>query len=59
MTLLDTIRSAGGGKFVAALASQAGIEPAEAEEAMRAKLRRSATSSDAPRRARRGPRSVV
>lgn len=38
MKLFDTIRSAGGGKFVAALASQAGIEPAEAEEALRAML---------------------
>jgi hypothetical protein len=38
MKLFDTIRSAGGGKFVAALAGQAGIEPAQAEEALRAML---------------------
>jgi hypothetical protein len=38
MKLFDMIRSAGGGKFVAALASQAGIEPAQAEEALRAML---------------------
>jgi hypothetical protein len=36
--LFDTIRSAGGGRFVSALATKAGIEPAEAEEAMRALL---------------------
>jgi hypothetical protein len=38
MKLFDMIRAAGGGKFVAALASQAGIQPDEAEEAMRALL---------------------
>jgi hypothetical protein len=38
MKLFDVIRSAGGGKFVNALAARAGIEPGEAEEAMRALL---------------------
>lgn len=38
MTLFDTIRSAGGGKFVAALAAKAGIGPDEAEEGLRALL---------------------
>lgn len=38
MKLFDAIRAAGGGKFVAALASKAGITPDEAEEAMRALL---------------------
>jgi hypothetical protein len=36
--LFDVIRSAGGGKFVSALAAKAGIEPGEAEEALRALL---------------------
>jgi hypothetical protein len=36
--LLDVIRSAGGGRFVAALASRAGATPGEAEEALRAML---------------------
>jgi len=36
--LFDTIRSAGGGRFIAALAAKAGIAPDEAEEAMRALL---------------------
>jgi hypothetical protein len=36
--LFDTIRSAGGGKFVSALATKSGIEPGEAEEALRALL---------------------
>jgi hypothetical protein len=36
--LFDVIRSAGGGKFVSALAARAGIEPGEAEEALRALL---------------------
>jgi hypothetical protein len=36
--LFDVIRSAGGGRFVSALASKAGITPDEAEEAMRALL---------------------
>jgi hypothetical protein len=36
--LFDTIRSAGGGKFVNALAAKTGIEPDEAEEALRALL---------------------
>jgi hypothetical protein len=35
MKLFDMIRSAGGGQFVDALAKQAGIQPGEAEEAMR------------------------
>jgi hypothetical protein len=38
MKLFEVIRSAGGGKFVNALATQAGVPPSEAEEAMRALL---------------------
>ena len=38
MKLFDAIRSAGGGKFVDALAARAGIPPGEAEEALRALL---------------------
>jgi hypothetical protein len=38
MKLLDVIRSTGGGKFVNALAARAGIQPGEAEEALRALL---------------------
>ena len=38
MKLFDVIRSAGGGAFVSALATRAGIEPGEAEEALRALL---------------------
>jgi hypothetical protein len=38
MKLFDVIRSAGGGKFVDALAARAGIPPDEAEEALRALL---------------------
>jgi hypothetical protein len=36
--LFDTIRSAGGGRFVSVLATKAGIEPAEADEALQALL---------------------
>jgi hypothetical protein len=36
--LFDTIRSAGGGSFVSALATKAGVTPDEAEEALRALL---------------------
>ena len=36
--LFDVIRSAGGGKFVSALAAKAGIAPGEAEDALRALL---------------------
>ncbi len=38
MKLFDTIRAAGGGEIVAALAAKAGIGPDEAEEALRALL---------------------
>ncbi len=38
MKLFDTIRSAGGGKFVAALAARAGVAPDEAEAALRTLL---------------------
>lgn len=38
MKLFDVIRSAGGGRFVKALAAKAGVAPAEAEEAMRVML---------------------
>lgn len=38
MKLLDTIRSAGGGKIVGALAAEASVRPGEAEEALRALL---------------------
>jgi hypothetical protein len=38
MKLFDVIRTAGGGRFVSALANHAGVSPDEAEEAMRALL---------------------
>src|SRR5919106_5403937 len=38
MKLFDVIRSAGSGKVVNALATQAGIQPGDAEEALRALL---------------------